>query len=549
VGVQPNDPKEDEYTVKVGPGSYLGPGSTVEADTSSDWPRAILPRDAETLAAATAIQPQIAFEIEKEDKRGWNWDSVEGHVVQSKLSFNKAKRYNNACMPKPETAPCSVDYYDKEGAHKFLEAREGPDQAGRAAFVSKADRWKQRAGEAPDGADGPGSGPGMYGVPHNPMDNTFSSQQVRMQRRMSTGDDTRSATFKQHTTIRRRPRRKSLDGLPKSERELKDEELRGGDADPHRGPGMYWSKSLEDFGRPKSAESVRGTSGFAASGRKDTKLQKDIAKWRANMPTAHFDLRRESRCWSASGSSRRLGNAGALVSPAPSCLLTGAGTAERFPISHGKMPQQSATVSRARLIREIDEIERRSEIESSRGSSLSRRTSRVSSAASRGSVAFVPGSTRDKQLRSGSRPGTGSTRASTGSQRSRPSTGGTRPSTGGTHRSNSVRMKINSRPTTTSIEQSDRAWFNHTGDVVPPASDQVDPHDEQGRTYWEISSLANAELDDEGEAMQRSGSAYSGDNSGNASKQDQHAGGQGQKKLPEKMSYRDYTATAGSERP
>ena len=110
-------------------------------------------------------------------------------------------------------------------------------------------------------------------------------------------------------------------------------------------------------------------------------------------------------------------------------------------------------------------------------------------------------------------------------------------------------MKINSRPRTTSIEQSDRAWFNHTGDVVPPASDQVDPHDEQGRTYWEISSLANAELDDEGEAMQRSGSAYSGDNSGNASKQDQHAGGQGQKKPPEKMSYRDYTATAGSERP
>jgi hypothetical protein len=110
------------------------------------------------------------------------------------------------------------------------------------------------------------------------------------------------------------------------------------------------------------------------------------------------------------------------------------------------MKQESATVSRARLIREIDEIERRSEIESSRASSSSRRTSRVSSAAtSRGSVAFVPGSTRDKQLRSGSRPGTGSTRGSRGSRRSRPSTGGTRPSTGGTNRStSSVRMKIRS---------------------------------------------------------------------------------------------------------
>ena len=516
VGVKPNDPKEDEYTVKVGPGSYLGPGSSVDTGTSSDWPRAILPRDAETLAAATAIQPQIAFDIEKEDKRGWNWDSVEGRVVQNRLSFYKAKRYNNACMPKPETAPCSVDYYDREHGHRYLEAREGPEQAGRAAFVSKADRWKQRAGEAPDGADGPGSGPGMYGVPVGPTDDTFHAQQLRMQRRKSTGDDTRSASFRQHTAIRRRPRRKSLDGAPKTEQELRDAELRGGDHDPHRGPGMYWSKSFEEFGRPKSAESVRGTSGFAASGRKDTKLEKDIAKWRANMPTAHFDLRRESRCWSASGSSRRLGGAGALVSPAPSCLLTGAGTAERFPMQHGKMVQESTTVSRARLIREIDEIERRWEIESSRASASSRRTSRVSSAASRGSVAFVPGSTRDKQLRSGARPGTGSTRASTGSHRSRPSTGGTRPSTGGTGRSTgSVRMMMRSRSGIGSIEQDDRLWFDHTGNMKPPATDQVDPHDLEGRTYWEISRQADVESDEEhSEEMHQSGATYSGDDIG-----------------------------------
>ena len=104
---------------------------------------------------------------------------------------------------------------------------------------------------------------------------------------------------------------------------------------------MYWSKSMQDLHalRPSSAESVRGTSGFAASGRKDTKLQKDIAKWRRNIPTAHFDLRRESRCWSASGSARRLGSAGAVVTPAPSCLLTGAGTRERFPVSKGPQEQ------------------------------------------------------------------------------------------------------------------------------------------------------------------------------------------------------------------
>lgn len=363
VGVRPDDPKEDEYTEKVGPGSYLGPGSSVDGGTRSDWARAMLPRDAETLAATTSIQPQIAFDLEKEDKRGWNWDGVEGHVVQPRLSFSKAARYNKASMKESAITLCSVDYYDTGSSREYLETREGPDQAGRAAFVSKVDRWMRRAGEGPDGANEPGSGPGMYGVPHNPSDNTFNSQEIRIQRRKSTGDDVRSHMFKQHSTVRRR-RSQSFDSQPMTLEDLEDEILRGSDADPHRAPGMYWNKSMEDFGRPQSAESVRGTSSFAASGRKETKVQKDIAKWRANMPTPHFDLRREKRCWSASGSSRRLGSAGALVSPAPSPVLTGAGTTERFPLSRGKMAQESQSVSRARLIREIGEIERQSEIES-----------------------------------------------------------------------------------------------------------------------------------------------------------------------------------------
>ena len=149
-----------------------------------------------------------------------------------------------------------------------------------------------------------------------------------MQRRKSSGEDMRDNVFRQPSNQRRRARNSSLqDGPTKSLAELKDEELRGGDEDPHRGPGMYWNKEMEiqtRFGRPKSAESVKGTAGFAASGRKDTKLQKDVAKWRSGMPSPHFDLRRESRVWSATGSGRRMGNAGALVSPAPSCLLTGA---------------------------------------------------------------------------------------------------------------------------------------------------------------------------------------------------------------------------------
>ena len=342
IGVQPNDPKEDEYTAKVGPGSYLSHDKAGDARTASDWGRAILPRDAETLAAQTAIQPHIAFELEREDKRGWNWDPVEGHMVKPKLSFNKARRYNNACMPKPETAPCATDYYDAARGHRALEAKPSSahDRGAASSFTSKADRWRARAGEAPDGADGPGSGPGMYGVPHDPMSDSFSSLEHRAHRKRdpNTGAaDKRLSTFRVHTHTRRRAKEFGSDDGDDDP----DADLRGGDKDPHRSPGMYWSKSMQDLHalRPSSAESVRGTSGFAASGRKDTKLQKDIAKWRRNMPTAHFDLRRESRCWSASGSARRLGSAGAVVTPAPSCLLTGAGTRERFPMSKGPQEQ------------------------------------------------------------------------------------------------------------------------------------------------------------------------------------------------------------------
>ena len=232
VDVLPNDPQVDEYKAKVGPATYLGP-SKLEvkgvSETSTDWPRAILPRDAETLAAVTAIQPPIAFDVLIEDKRGWNWDAVEGHMVKPKLSFAKAKRYNNACMPKEEKAACSKDYYDAEPGHKYLEKRDGPDSAGRASFVSKADRWRQQAGEAPDGADGPGTGPGMYGLPHNPMDDTFNSQEIRMRRRKSTGEDTRDNVFRQPSNQRRRVPMILQEGPTKSLAELKEEELRGGD--------------------------------------------------------------------------------------------------------------------------------------------------------------------------------------------------------------------------------------------------------------------------------------------------------------------------------
>ena len=76
-------------------------------------------------------------------------------------------------------------------------------------------------------------------------------------------------------------------------------------------------------------------------------------------------------------------------------------------------------------------------------------------------------------------------------------------------------MMVRSRPGIGSVEQDDRLWFDHTGNVKPPASDQVDPHDLEGRTYWEISRQADVESDEEqGEEMQRSGAAYSGDDSG-----------------------------------
>jgi hypothetical protein len=54
-------------------------------------------------------------------------------------------------------------------------------------------------------------------------------------------------------------------------------------------------------------------------------------------------------------------------------------------------------------------------------------------------------------------------------------------------------------------------------------------------------------LDEEGVEMQRSRPAHGGNDSGNATKQEQYAASQWQNKLPEKMSYSDYVVAARSE--
>jgi hypothetical protein len=158
-------PKAEGYKAKVGPGSYHSIGNS--SSTRSDWARAPLSRGRDEGKEALEVQPEVSFDLNYEDRRGWNWNPVLAEQVQPKLSFAKAKRYNNACMPKPETGPCAVDYYDAVKSQVWLEKSEKVASGSASSFNSVADRWKPKPGEAPDNI---GEGPGAYGIPYDPND-------------------------------------------------------------------------------------------------------------------------------------------------------------------------------------------------------------------------------------------------------------------------------------------------------------------------------------------------------------------------------------------
>ena len=69
------------------------------------------------------------------------------------------------------------------------------------------------------------------------------------------------------------------------------------------GPGQYWTPTrAKNEGsvspeRTKQNESVKGTTALVTTGRGQTKLEKDVAKWRANMPTAHYTHSKEAKTW------------------------------------------------------------------------------------------------------------------------------------------------------------------------------------------------------------------------------------------------------------
>ena len=303
-GRLPYEPKVDDFVTKVGPGLYHQPSVAGESLTSrghdyptttSDWPRAQLERDKER--CQEEVQPRISFDLEIEDRRGWNWDPVTSTMVKPRLSFNKAKRYNRACMETPEAAPCATDYYDTAPALDALERTDALEAGSASAFNSETTRFKKMAGQEPEKTPGPGA----CGIPYDPND------KAEYVRRHELGQ--KSAVFMIRDTNVFAERRRIKGRISEGEGARPTE-------DPTtRGPGCYWTQSMQDLHpmRPKSAESVRGTSGFCAMARKDTKMQKDIQKFRSSMPTSNYDTRVEMRQWIHAA--RRLGSASAISLP------------------------------------------------------------------------------------------------------------------------------------------------------------------------------------------------------------------------------------------
>jgi hypothetical protein len=114
------------------------------------------------------------------------------------------------------------------------------------------------------------------------------------------------------------------------------------------GPGQYWTsvRAVNEGSvspeRTKQNESVKGTSALVTTGRVETKREKDVAKWRANMPTAHYTHQKEAKTW-------REGKGAHTISR--SALSAQVGSTS--PLRWEKVDQKPGAISRSISLRRI----------------------------------------------------------------------------------------------------------------------------------------------------------------------------------------------------
>lgn len=236
--------------------------------------------------------PSFEFDLAEEDSRHWS----KTEAAHDFKSYPNRKGMDTK-------SPCQTEFYETDVSYRALEPESFPRDCS-TSFTSTAPRLQPpptRVAKDIDPFHMSGIGPGMYGIPRDPRVDWGVAESGALRE-----DPSFIVT---RTTSRRSIMEESMRSIISS--------TSGGEHDSEAvkqaraaaahlekvGPGQYWTPTrAANEGsvspeRTKQNESVKGTTHLVTTRRGENKREKDLAKWRANIPTAHYTHRKEARTW------------------------------------------------------------------------------------------------------------------------------------------------------------------------------------------------------------------------------------------------------------
>ena len=335
-------PASDDYQKNLGPDKYGVPPYEAHSKAKKHCWTANSKQRRFWMSNAEAYQkslPSFEFDLAGEDSRHW---------AKTELAHDFNSDTNRKGMD--TKSPCESEFYETDAPFKALDPESFPRNC-ETSFVSTVPRLPPppiRVAKDIDPFHLSAIGPGMYGIPKDP--------------RVEWGKDESDIPREDPSFITTRT---------KSRRSVMEESMQsviasstGGENDSEAvkkaraaaehletvGPGQYWTPTrATNEGsvspeRTQQNESKKGTAGIVGTARVETKLQKDVSKWRADIPTAHYTHRKEAKTW-------REGKGAHTMSRSSLSAQVGAAS----PLRWEKVDEKPRSLSRSISIKRIKE--------------------------------------------------------------------------------------------------------------------------------------------------------------------------------------------------
>lgn len=281
--------------------------------------------------------PSFEFDLAEEDMRHWS----------NAKAAHDFKSYTDRTGMDTKS-PCKTEFYETDASRRALEPESFPQDC-TASFTSNVPRLQPppvRMAKDIDSFRLSAMGPGMYGIPRDPSvewgkdesgilreDPSFVTTRTRSRR--SVMEDSMQSIIA------------STSGGENDSEAVKKARAAAAHLETV-GPGQYWTSTrATNEGsvspeRTKQNESIQGTTALVGTGRGPTKSDRDVAKWRAKMPTAHYTHPKEAKTW-------REGKGAHTISRS----ALGAQVGSTSPLRWEKVDQKPMALSRSISMRRI----------------------------------------------------------------------------------------------------------------------------------------------------------------------------------------------------